>query len=298
MNDLTEALRRAAATPTHEPSVAELQRELRDRQRRRRVAGGVLSGVAVVATSAILVAALGGGDGRIVNATGHPAPATTIQAPFGRAHLGDGFCEPQLTNAGYRITPAPPDVVPTLTEAAAIDQARVYLGNGSGSFGAYLAMVRNPIAANVGLGTAEVPRTTWVVEVSNIVPAPPGEPHRSRGPDGDPGLRGGAANPAVSDRMVAFIDDATGTRAGAWSACSDEPPTSVAPAGNIVDIPNLRGQQVAEATAKLRQLGFQVAVEEQRTPDVPRGVVMAQLPLAGSRIPAGSLIMLQVSGGP
>jgi hypothetical protein len=294
VNDLTEALRRAAATPTHEPSVAELQRELRDRQRRRRVAGGVFSGVAVVATSAILVAALGGGDRRIVNATGHPAPARTTQAPFGRAHLGDGFCEPHLTNAGYRITPAPADVIPTLTLAAAIDRARVYVSNGSGSFHAYLAMVRNPLAANVGLGTAEVPRTTWVVEVSNIVSPSPG----ARGPDRDPSLRPGVANPSVSDRMVAFIDDATGTQAGAWSGCSDEPPTSVAPAGNTVDIPNLRGQQVTEASAKLRQLGLQVAVEERRTPDVPRGIVMAQDPLPGSRSMVGSQVILQVSSGP
>lgn len=183
-------------------------------------------------------------------------------------------------------------MIPTLTEAAAIDQARVYVGNRSGSFGAYLAMVRNPLAANVG--TADVPRTTWVVEVSNIVSPPPG----ARGPDRDPTLRGGAANPSVSDRMVAFIDDATGTRAGAWSACSDEPPTSVAPAANAVDIPNLKGQQVAEATAKLWQLGLQVGVEEQRTPDVPRGIVMAQSPLAGSRSAVGSQVILQVSAGP
>lgn len=287
MRDLTDALRRAAAKPTQEPSMADLRRQLHDRQRHRRVAVRAMSGVAVVTAGALLIGGLRDDDRTVVTAAGDRGHATTVDAPSGRAHVGDGFCEPQLTDAGFRISPANPAVVPSLTEAAAIEQARVYVGNGSGTFSAYFAMVRNPVADKV-LGT-DVPRTMWVVQARDVAPSP-----RST----DPHLRPGAPNPFLSTRMVAFIDDATGTRVGAWGDCSDEPPVSVTPAANVVDIPNLLGRQVADATATLFQLGLEVAIEEQRTPNVPRGIVMAQTPLAGSRSAVGSQVTLQVSAGP
>lgn len=282
MSELPESLRRAAATPTRDPSVAELQEELRHRHRRRRVAMGVLTGVGVLAASAVLVTSLQGDGQSVVSATGEPATPTTVQAPLGRAHLGDGFCEPQLTNAGYRISPARPDVVPALTEGAAIEQARVYVGNDSGTFSAYFAMVRNPVADHAGLGSSDVPRATWVVEVSGVVPSPPTG-------------RGGVPNPNLypSYRMVAFIDDATGTRAGAWSACYEE-----SQAAALVDIPNVLGVQVVQATAWLAQLGLKVAIQEERSSDVPRGVVMGQDPPAGSRSAVGSQVVLELSSGP
>ena len=281
MSELTEALRRAAATPTREPSVAELQEELRDRRRRRRVMTAVMSGLGVVVASAVLVTSLQGDGQSVVSAAGDPVTPTTVQGPPGRAHLGDGFCEPQLTNAGYRISPARPEVVPALTEGAAIEQARVYVGNDSGTFSAYFAMVRNPVADKV-LGGGEVPRATWVVEVSGVVPSPPTG-------------RGGAPNPNLypSYRMVAFIDDATGTRAGAWSACYEE-----SAAAALVDIPNVLGVQVAQATASLAQLGLKVAIQEQQSSNFPRGVVIGQDPPAGSRSAVGSQVVLELSSGP
>lgn len=280
MKDLTDALRQAAERPARDPSLSELQQELQHRQRRRWVALGVGCSVGVIAISAVLIGILQGDRLRVVSTAG-PATPTTVQGPPGSAHIGDGFCSPQLTNAGYRITPAGPGVVPVLTEQAAIEESRLYVGNGSGTFSAYFAMVRNPVANKVGLGEADVARATWVVEASDVVPPPPSD----RG--------GGARNPNSypSYRMVAFIDDATGTRAGAWAACSEEPSTA------LVDLPNLLGLQLGEAAARLAQLGLMVAVVEQPVPDVPKGVVAAQDPAAGSRMAAGSRVTLKVSAG-
>lgn len=279
MKDLTDALRQAAERPARDPSLSELQQELQHRHRRRRVALGVGCGAGVMAISAVLIGILQGDRPRVVSTAGSVTP-TTVQGLPGRAHIGDGFCSPQLTNAGYWITPAGPGVVPVLTEQAAIEEARLYVGNGSGTFSAYFAMVRNPVADKVGLGEADVARATWVVEASDVVPPPLSD-------------RGGARNPNSypSYRMVAFIDDASGTRAGAWAACNEEPTSA------LVDLPNLLGRQVGEATARLRELGLIVAVEEQPVPDVPRGVVAAQDPAAGSRMAAGSRVTLKVSAG-
>jgi len=123
------------------------------------------------------------------------------------------FCEPELTNAGYRITAVDPGAMPVHSREAAIEQARVHAGNDSGSYDAYFASVRNPAAANVGLGDPETARTTWVVEASDVMPPP-----RST----DVHLRGGPPNPNISGpyRMVIFVDDATLARASAWAACS------------------------------------------------------------------------------
>jgi beta-lactam-binding protein with PASTA domain len=92
--------------------------------------------------------------------------------------------------------------------------------------------------------------------------------------------------------MVAFIDDATGTRAGAWAACEDSSTAAV-----DLALPNLLGLQVGEATARLAQLGLVAAVEEQPLPDAPEGVVVAQDPPAGSRMTAGSRVTIKVSAG-
>lgn len=241
----------------------------------------MMSGLGVVAASAVLVSSLQGDGQSVVSAAGDPVIPTTVQGPPGRAHLGDGFCEPQLTQAGYRISPAPPDSMPALTEEAAIEQARVYVGNDSGTFSAYFAMVRNPVADKV-LGGGEVLRATWVVEASGVVPSPPTG-------------RGGSGNPNLypSYRMVAFIDDPTGSRVGAWAACYEEPAAAA-----VVDIPNLLGLQLPEATARLAQLGLKVAIQEQRSSDVPRGLVMGQDPPAGSRSAVGSQVVLALSSGP
>lgn len=290
MSDLTEALRRAAARPSVGPSVTELRQELHHRHRRRRVAVGVMSGIGVIAASAVLVASLQADRQRTVRTTGAPVTPTTVQEPSGRAHVGDGFCEPQLTAAGYQITAADPGVVSAISEQAAIEQARAYVHDGNGRYSAYFAMVGNPVLDKVGLGPPNLARPTWVVEVSDIVPPPPTDASSA------PTRRGGAPDPNLypSYQMVAFIDDATGTRAGAWAACYDEPSTIPVD----VPVPNLLGRQVGEAAAALAQLGLTVVIHEEHTPDVARGLVMTQTPLPGSVVPGASAVTVVVSAGP
>jgi hypothetical protein len=145
VRDLTDALRQAAERPARDPSLSELQLELQQRHRRRRVAFGIGCCAGVIAISGALLGILPGDRPHVVSTAG-PTTPTTVHASPGRAHIGDGFCSPQLTNAGYRIMPAGSGVVPGLTEDAAIGEARLYVGNGSGTFSAYFAMVRNPLA--------------------------------------------------------------------------------------------------------------------------------------------------------
>lgn len=275
MSDLTEALARAAAPPTREPSVAELHHELRIRDRRRRLALGVLSGFAVVAATGLLFITLRPDDQRVVSATGGSATPSSVPLDPVGAHAGDRFCEPQLTNAGYRIMAPAQGVVPNTTEQAAIEQARAYVGNETGSFGAYLAMVSNPVAEKFGLVPMDVARLTWVVEVSGIVPSPRGT-----------NLRGGAVNPEIQPpyRMVAFVDDATGTGMGTWAACSQGETTAVvaspttAPAARAATSPTtLSSTTVSSPSAPTTG----TPVPPSSTPEVTTSTVPLQNPAPG-----------------
>lgn len=212
MSDLSEALRRAAAKPITHPSLAELHAELSRRHRRRRVGWVMVASIVVVGLGgAAMLRPLPDG-GRVVRAAGDGHSSdTTVQASGAR--VGDGFCEPQLTNAGFRITAPAAGAVPAQTKEAALELARSLPGTGTGNYDGYFASVRNPIAQKVIPGAADTPRPTWVVEASDVIP-----PTRST----EVGLRGGG--PANVDRpgpywMVVFVDDATLTSVGIFGDC-------------------------------------------------------------------------------
>ncbi|MDQ6838767.1 MAG: hypothetical protein M3137_10665, partial [Actinomycetota bacterium] len=144
---------------------------------------------------------------------GAPAISQNPSPPGAGAHLGDGFCEPDLANAGFQISALPPGVAASHAKEAAIEKARAYAGTESGRYDAYVASVRSPAAPTVGVGDSGTGRPTWVVEASDVA-----LPQRST----DPLLRGGPTNPGPY-RMVVFVDDATLTTAGAWAACPPMP---------------------------------------------------------------------------
>lgn len=64
-----------------------------------------------------------------------------------------------------------------------------------------------------------------------------------------------------------------------------------------VAVPNVTGQQEDQAIALLQQRGFQVERQDEASPTVPKGTVIATNPAAGSQIREGATIMLIVSSG-
>lgn len=74
-------------------------------------------------------------------------------------------------------------------------------------------------------------------------------------------------------------------------------PCGHAPA--VVTVPNLVGMSEAQAEASLQAVGLTGGnVQTAPSPTVGPGVVLAQAPQAGSRMPTGSAISLTVSAGP
>jgi serine/threonine-protein kinase len=63
-----------------------------------------------------------------------------------------------------------------------------------------------------------------------------------------------------------------------------------------VDVPNVVGRQVLEATTELTNAGFKVVPTNEES-DKPRGEVLAQDPKEGSKAEEGSTVRLTVSGG-
>src|SRR5215218_9951862 len=107
MTELRDALVRSAAAPAGHPSVADLRAELGRRHRRRRARLAAATSVVVV------FGAVGAWAVR-------PAPdrETVVEVDGGPqlgARLGDGFCEPQLTNAGFRISAPAAGAMPIST---------------------------------------------------------------------------------------------------------------------------------------------------------------------------------------
>ena len=65
----------------------------------------------------------------------------------------------------------------------------------------------------------------------------------------------------------------------------------------VVGVPQVAGFAYAEASALLKDSGYEVAKEEMFSVDVPAGNVISQSPEAGSDVPKGTVITLRVSLG-
>jgi eukaryotic-like serine/threonine-protein kinase len=98
----------------------------------------------------------------------------------------------------------------------------------------------------------------------------------------------------------------TGTPSGSASP-SPLPPPSLPPiditlppdiAVELVEVPDLTGLTVDEATAQLTELGLQPVPLEVASETVQKGEVFGQLPLAGRRLPQTYPVLMLVSLGP
>ena len=65
----------------------------------------------------------------------------------------------------------------------------------------------------------------------------------------------------------------------------------------VVGVPQVVGWSYAEASASLKDNGYEVAKEELFSPDVPAGNVISQIPEAGTDLAKGSVVTLRVSLG-
>ncbi len=65
----------------------------------------------------------------------------------------------------------------------------------------------------------------------------------------------------------------------------------------VVGVPKVTGWSYAEASATLKDNGYEVAKEELFSPDVPAGSVISQSPEAGNDLAKGSVVTLRVSLG-
>jgi len=72
----------------------------------------------------------------------------------------------------------------------------------------------------------------------------------------------------------------------------------VALGGNLVTVPDVSGQDSANASIELIQAGFQIASAEEYSDLVPTGVAVSQTPQAGTRASDGSLVTVFYSLGP
>ena len=66
---------------------------------------------------------------------------------------------------------------------------------------------------------------------------------------------------------------------------------------NLVDVPNVVGQDEATATSTLQAAGFKVGVQRANSADVPEGLVISQDP-PGGQAKKGSTVTILVSVGP
>lgn len=67
--------------------------------------------------------------------------------------------------------------------------------------------------------------------------------------------------------------------------------------GNVVGVPQVLGWSYAEASAALKDNGYEVAKEESFSTDVPAGNVISQSPEAGTDLAKGNVVTLRVSLG-
>jgi len=116
----------------------------------------------------------------------------------------------------------------------------------------------------------------------------------------DAGLRPGSSNAPsddVAEGIVISQEPAPGTEVVGGTAVfilvstGPEPPS-------IVPVPDVVGQDVAEATETLEAEGFVVEIAEVESDDVEAGLVIEMNPSAGTEVAEGTTVVLAVSTGP
>ena len=64
-----------------------------------------------------------------------------------------------------------------------------------------------------------------------------------------------------------------------------------------IGVPDVTGKTEAGAKAAIESAGFIIQTTSQPSADVAKGTVVAQLPVTGSKAPAGSTVVAAVSSG-
>jgi beta-lactam-binding protein with PASTA domain len=64
---------------------------------------------------------------------------------------------------------------------------------------------------------------------------------------------------------------------------------------DAVEVPDVRGRRADEAAAFLKELGLRLEVVDRRQSAQPDGTILDQVPVAGSRMPAGAVVTVVVS---
>ena len=78
----------------------------------------------------------------------------------------------------------------------------------------------------------------------------------------------------------------------------DEEEIIVAPGVELVEVPDVRKQNQADATKALQEVGLTVSVTRQFSSRVDKGLVIEQSPTAGQKVPAGTTVGIVISDGP
>ena len=140
------------------------------------------------------------------------------------------------------------------------------------------------------------PQLSSAVWVGNILPAEPGGGgklktlnYRNFGIYGYQGeVFGGSISAPIWSKIMAFASKDL-------PSASFTPPSQKILNGDIVNLPNVAGMSVANATAALQAAGFSASVSGQISSGVPAGLVAGTDP--GWRAPRGSTIGLLISTG-
>jgi len=116
----------------------------------------------------------------------------------------------------------------------------------------------------------------------------------------DAGLRPGMSNAPsddVAEGIVISQEPAPGTEVVGGTAVFILVSTGPAPPA-IIPVPDVVGQDVAEATETLEAEGFVVEITEEESDTVEAGIVIGSNPSAGTEVAEGTTVVLIVSTGP
>ena len=152
--------------------------------------------------------------------------------------------------------------------------------------------------AVIGAATLAMTRPMQAAPAETIV-APPLPPRDAAPPrNGNPNRRRlWVLLAVVAAILIAGVAAYALTRGGSdGGGGTTTQPTDTAAA--LVEIPDVVGQSVEDATAALKAAGLAVLVTKQASNDAPAGQVLAMRPNAGGRVPTGTTVELRVSSGP